>query len=145
MIEQMRKTLGIISGSLLSLAAAVPAMAQGIPPQNVTICPVGSQFEVLCTISAAQLGKYVGIILSIMLGIAVIIAIFFLVWGGIKWILSGGDKAAVDEARKHIIAALVGLVIAFLAFFLISIVGSLFGISILNFTLPALVSPPTGP
>lgn len=133
MMNKMRKSLGFITAALIPLASASHAFAGG-----VSICPAGSEFTELCSITAENIAQYIGIILSIMLGIAVIIAIFFLVWGGIKWILSGGDKAAVDEARKHIIAALVGLVIAFLAFFLISIVGRLFGINVLNFTLPSL-------
>ena len=35
----------------------------------------------------------------------------FLVWGGIEWMMSGGDKAKVESAQKRISNALVGLVI----------------------------------
>jgi len=51
---------------------------------------------------------------------------------------SGGDKAKVESARGTIIAAIVGLVIAFLAFFILSLALSFFGLSLTNLTLPRL-------
>lgn len=68
-------------------------------------------------------------ILNIAFVIVVILALAFLIYGGIRWITSGGDKAGVEAARGVIVAALVGLVIAFLAYFIIQIIFSLFGIS----------------
>ena len=49
---------------------------------------------------------------------------------------SGGDKAKVESARNHIIAALIGLVIAFLAFFILSLALSIFGLSLNKISLP---------
>ncbi|MBU3978226.1 hypothetical protein KKE68_00815, partial [Patescibacteria group bacterium] len=71
--------------------------------------------------------------------IAVIIAVFFLVWGGIKWIMSGEDKAKVESARNTIIGGIVGLVLVFLAYFIISVVAGIFGINISNLSLPTIV------
>jgi hypothetical protein len=56
------------------------------------------------------------------------LALFFLIWGGIRWITSGGDKGKVEEARKHIVAAIIGLVVAFLAYFIIQIILTIFGL-----------------
>ena len=53
---------------------------------------------------------------------AAVIFFFMLVLGGIKWIMSGGDKAALQTARDHVVAAIVGLVVVFLAYFLINFV-----------------------
>ena len=47
--------------------------------------------------------------------VAAIVFFFMLVVGGIKWIMSGGDKASTEGARNQITAALVGLVIVFSA------------------------------
>ena len=49
-----------------------------------------------------------------------------LIWGGIEWVLSAGDKEKVANARKRIIASLVGLVIIALAYFILKIVGPIF-------------------
>lgn len=64
---------------------------------------------------------------------------FILVVGGIKWILSGGDKAHTEGARNQITAALVGLVIVFSAWAIIQLINTFFGINILNLTLPTAV------
>lgn len=130
----MRKVGSIINGALLTLTVALPAFAE--EKTSVDVCPKGSTFEALCGIKASNFGKIIGNTFSLLLAIAVIIAVFFLIWGGIKWILSGGDKAGVEAARNTIIAAIIGLVVTFLAFFVISIVGQFFGINLLQFEIP---------
>lgn len=59
-------------------------------------------------------------------------ALLFLIWGGIQWITSGGDKSGVDAARKKIVYAVVGLVVAFLSFFIISFIGNFFGVKLID-------------
>lgn len=71
--------------------------------------------------------------------VAAVIFFFMLVIGGIRWITSGGDKAQTEAARSQITAALVGLVIVFAAWAIAQLVGSLFGFSIFNLTLPKIV------
>jgi TRAP-type C4-dicarboxylate transport system permease small subunit len=46
----------------------------------------------------------------------------FLVWGGFKYVRSGGDSSAVSSAKSTITAALVGLVLSALAAPLVSFV-----------------------
>jgi hypothetical protein len=76
-------------------------------------------------------------IINIVLGIAGIIAFIWLLWGGLQWILSGGDKEGTEKARKRITAALVGLAIVFSAYALIFIVRALFGVDVLQLNLTA--------
>ncbi len=140
MINPMKKLSSIISGLAASVAYTGTAFAQVVTQQKqkVELCPKDSDFDVLCNLQYSKLGSYIGTIISIILGIAVIIALFFLIYGGIKWILSGGDKGGVEAARNTIVAAIVGLVITFLAFLIINIIGGLFNINLLNFTFPSL-------
>lgn len=63
---------------------------------------------------------------------AAIIAFFFLVVGGIKWITSGGDKEGTANAQKTITAALVGLVIVFAAWAIMQLLETFFDIPILR-------------
>ncbi|GEM_PF-2627378 len=42
--------------------------------------------------------------------VAALVALYHLVMGAFKWVSSGGDKEAIDEARNKIQAAVVGLV-----------------------------------
>ncbi len=74
--------------------------------------------------------------IKLVLVLAAIIFFFVLVIGGIQWILSGGDKAGAETARKRITAALVGLAIVFVAWAIGTLINSLFGINIFTLTLP---------
>lgn len=61
---------------------------------------------------------------------------FMLIFGGVKWIISGGDKANTEAARNQVTAAIVGLVIIFSAYIIINFLSGIFGIEVfgnLNF------------
>lgn len=61
--------------------------------------------------------------------IATLLALAFLIWGGISWIISGGDKAGVEAARKKIIYALIGLIITFSSFLILNMIERFFKIN----------------
>lgn len=60
--------------------------------------------------------------------IAAFLAVAYLMYGGIKWITSRGDKVQVESARKHIVAAVLGLVIVAGSFFALNVVFRLLGV-----------------
>lgn len=64
--------------------------------------------------------------------VAAIIFFFMLILGGIRWILSGGDKANTEAARNQITAALIGLIIIFAAWAIIQLVQGVFGVDIFS-------------
>lgn len=51
-----------------------------------------------------------------------IIAVVMLIWGGIRYIVSGGDAKKVTDAKNTILYAIIGLVIAFLAYAIVQFV-----------------------
>lgn len=117
--------------SIFSFASLVsPAYAA-----TVNTCP-GGDFASLCTWNFNSVPNIISSVITLVLIGAVVIAIFFLLLGGIRWITSGGDKTKVDEARKQIVAAIIGLVIAFLAFFIIRVVGGILNVNVSNLNLP---------
>lgn len=75
--------------------------------------------------------------IRLVLIVAAIVFFFILVVGGIRWIVSGGDKAQTEGARNQITAALVGLVIVFAAWAIIKLIQTFFGIDILQLSLPS--------
>lgn len=85
----------------------------------------------------SDIGTTVNAFVKIVYTIGFLIAFFFLVWGGIKWITSGGDKAGTEAARNMITAALVGLGIMALVFVLNTILKTFLGIDLLNLTIPS--------
>ena len=60
--------------------------------------------------------------------VSVFLAIFFLIWGGITWITSAGDKEKIESARKKILYSIIGLTVIFASFLIINIVGGVFGV-----------------
>lgn len=133
----MKKIFALLlaAGSYLSFTVSAFASNASVNP-----CPGASQFNRLCNLNANNIGPLIGAAVTFILVIAVLIALFFLIWGGIRWITSGGDKAKVESARGTIIAAIIGLVIAFLAFFILSLALSFFGLSLTNLRLPTIPS-----
>lgn len=51
-----------------------------------------------------------------------IIAVIMLIIGGIKYVVSGGDAKKVTDAKNTVLYAIIGLVIAFLAFAIVNFV-----------------------
>lgn len=129
----MKKALITIASASTYLLSATQAFATA--PQNLNPCPQAGPFTTLCTISG-DMGRVLGFVVTIAFIIAVLVALFFLIWGGIKWITSGGDKGGVEAARNQIIAAIVGLIIVFLSFFILNLVLGLFGLNLFQLTLP---------
>jgi hypothetical protein len=66
------------------------------------------------------------------LTVAAIIFFFMLILGGIRWIMSGGDKANTEAARNQITAALIGLIIIFAAWAILALLNTIFGINLLG-------------
>jgi cbb3-type cytochrome oxidase subunit 3 len=90
----------------------------------------------LATLKDLTVERVVTFLINGILVIAGVIFFFMLVIGGIKWILSGGDKSSTEAARNQITAALIGLVIVFAAWAILTLVGNIFGISLLSLTIP---------
>ncbi|HLD02045.1 MAG TPA: hypothetical protein VJC10_04170 [Patescibacteria group bacterium] len=123
----------LITVSFLTILPAYAEEGAGVDP-----CPKGSQFDQLCDLTSGDLSEIINLIVIVLLIAAVLISLFFLIFGGIKWILSGGDKGGVEAARNMIVAAIVGLIIAFLSYFILQIVLGFFGINLRDIKLPKL-------
>lgn len=74
--------------------------------------------------------KTLGLGISYLLIAAILLALFFLIWGGFDWMMSGGNKQKLEQARQKIFYAVIGLVVVLLAFFIINVMGNLFGINL---------------
>ncbi len=76
--------------------------------------------------------SFIPAVIGLALVVGTLIFFFVLVIGAIQWIVSGGDKAAVESARGKISNALIGVVILFSVFVVIMVVEEFFGIKILT-------------
>ena len=106
---------------------------------QIDLKDVGTNFSNLTNYSIP--GIISGLI-RLTLVVAAIVFFFILVIGGIRWIASGGDKGQTEAARSQITAALVGLVIVFAAWAIVSLIRTFFGVDIFALNLPQLQSIP---
>ena len=125
-MKQIIQGIAAAGGALL--VSALPVFGA----DEINLRP-GGQFQALGNLTVPSI---VSGLIRLVLVIAALVFFFILVIGGIRWILSGGDKTATEGARSQITAALVGLVIVFAAWAIIQLVNVLFGIDILQLTIP---------
>ena len=133
-----------LSVLIFSLTAFLTVASKALATTTIQLCPdstTGGGFERLCNITFG--GDLFQTLITLAFIVASLVALAFLVYGGIRWITSGGDKAGVESARNIIVAALVGLVITFLAYMIINIIFGIFGLNFGNsFNLPSLTTAP---
>ncbi len=70
--------------------------------------------------------------LTIFLIAGALVSVMAIIWGGIQWITSGGDKQKLAAARAHITWAIIGLVIMFVSFLIINAFSYFLGVKLLN-------------
>src|SRR6266849_1878485 len=104
--------------SLLTVSA-LPAFAATQTTLGNTCA--GGSFNKLCNLGVNNIGPIVGSVVNFIFLIAAIIALIYLVLGGIKWVTSEGDTKNVEAARNQIIAAAVGLGVTFLSYLIINL------------------------
>ncbi len=122
---------------------SIPAVASFLlfVPQAFAVGTPCTKDDVLCasvgqthgTIYAGTpIGAIITFLVAFIIILAVLAALFFIVLGAFQWITSGGDKAKVDAARNHIIAAIIGLVVIALSFVIINVVITALGLGTLT-------------
>jgi hypothetical protein len=82
--------------------------------------------------SASTLSTLIKNLVTLFYSIGALGFTIMILWGSVNWILSGGDKEAVSNARKRITTALIGLFLLALSFPIINIIAQISGIDILG-------------
>lgn len=76
---------------------------------------------------AEGLSNFLSKIVEIIFVAATIIFVFMVIITAVQWILSGGDKEAVGNARKRLTWAIIGIVFLALAFVILRVAGQITG------------------
>jgi len=79
-----------------------------------------------------DLSNFISMAIGVMTIIAFIWFVFVIFTGAIGIISSGGDKQAVESARKKITSGIIGVVVVIAAIFVIDLIGTIFNIPFLN-------------
>lgn len=85
------------------------------------------------------LSRFISNLITIFLIVAVVVAFFFLVMGGIRYITSGGDREAAEAARSQITKAVIGLLLVFIAYAILRLLGEMLGINLVLINLAPLM------
>lgn len=75
-----------------------------------------------CITSGTDLNGIITVFVNIFSVIVAIVAVIMIIWGGFKYITSGGDSGNITTAKNTIIYAIIGLVIVALAQVLVQFV-----------------------
>ncbi|MFZ2513391.1 MAG: pilin [Candidatus Saccharimonadales bacterium] len=134
MITQIRTKLATVAG--LFLLALVPVMAspagasaQATDLQNKLCSSVDTlsvngtgTCETTTTEGADKLNNIISTIVNIFSVLVGVIAVIMIIWGGLRYITSGGDSGKITSAKNTIIYALIGLIVVALAQFIVKFV-----------------------
>lgn len=109
----------------LALVQLPVAHAQGQPLDEGTLLP--DEFGQATGLDTdASLEETIGNIINIVLGFLGIVAIVIVLFGGFKWMTAGGNDEKVADAKKLLIAGVIGLAIILSAYAITSfVIGSL--------------------
>ncbi len=120
-MKSIRK-LAVATGTAMSglLASAQVAMAIDIQPISA-----GKGY-------ATDFGTMFNSMLNVVMLIAALLVFAYMIWGGIEWITSGGDKSKAESARNKLTAAIIGLVIVAASYAVVTMVIQFLGFGSFN-------------
>lgn len=79
-----------------------------------------------------SLGGIISKLLPFVWGFAAMLALLYLIWGGIRYMLARGDPKEIDAARGVLTSAVIGLLVIILAASIFWIIGSAFKINVFD-------------
>lgn len=119
----MKKIAGLtllVPALVLGLAFVVPSTVHAQNCTDVTAGGIGNGASCAQPTGAAQNlfgdGSIFNTITNILLFLIGAVSVIMLIIGGVRYVVSGGDQGAVTSAKNTILYAIIGIVIAFLAF-----------------------------
>lgn len=95
-----------------SLFAALPALAVNLKEQVDT----GLNYGTFSGLGTRDIREVIFLVINVILGFLSIIAIIIVLAGGFKWMTAGGNEDKIAEAKKLIIAGIVGMAVIFTSY-----------------------------
>lgn len=102
--------------SVGAIFAPVPAFAENAIDDACANDPTST----LCKNSGQEIGPIITTVINVLLFIVGIISVIMIIIGGIMYATSAGDAGTVTKAKNTILYAVIGLVVAFLAFAIVN-------------------------
>lgn len=115
----IKKLMKKVVGLALALLVLTPVFAFSLPALAADTWgedPNGANFQNTTTLGDADLRTTIANTIRIVIGFLGIIAVVIILIGGFKWMTAGGNEDKVGEAKKLLVAGLIGLVIILMAY-----------------------------
>ncbi len=101
---------------------------------------IASTVDIRGNLASVQGGQNIqtdlGVIIGSFIGVAILLggllALGFMVLGGVNWVASGGDKGKIEKAQSMITQSIIGLAVIATVYALFRIVQYFFGLNILQ-------------
>lgn len=131
-LRKISATAALVPSAVIGLVASFGIVALvGVTPAHAeTSCVpgngLGGAINDNCTLGSGQQSQLVGQggmvtdIINIMLFVIGILCVIMIIYGGIRYTISGGASDKVKDAKNTILYAVVGLVIAIIAYALVN-------------------------
>lgn len=95
---------------------------------------------------AAGVSNLFTVIIRLVITVAALLTLVYLLWGGLDWVTSGGEKEKVVKAQQKITYAVIGIIFIVLSFGIFGVVaGNILGIVTLTGTGFTFSLPSVGP
>ncbi len=76
---------------------------------------------------ATDFGNMFTSLVNVVMVVAALLVFAYMIWGGVEWITSGGDKGKAESARNKLTAAIIGLVIVAASYAIVNLVVQFLG------------------
>ncbi len=116
----------------MKIALTIPG-TNGVPTKIDSGLPVptGGLFD--CGQRVCTGRDIIHVLVELILIIAIFLALYFIGRGGLDMITSGGEKEKLKSGRERVVYAAIGLMVIFISFAMINVVGAFFGFNLLPF------------
>lgn len=112
----MKRVFEIITSSALTVAVFIALGSTSVSAQGSTQAGVNAAKGTGVPTDLFGGGGVITTVTNVLLFVVGALAVIMIIVGGIRYATSGGNAASVTTAKNTILYAIVGLIIAFLAF-----------------------------
>ncbi len=110
---------------VMMLVLTVVSVAPMVASAEITVDPrygIGETNPGAGGDSAADVSSVIGVIITWLLGFVGALSVLVIIFGGIFYIISGGESGKTETAKGYILYAVVGLIVALLGWVIVNTV-----------------------
>lgn len=125
-MKRLKLVIASLTIAVFGAVALVPATTtHALDP--LAICNDGANADnAVCKNKSDNASSLIGTLVNTLLFIIGALAVVMIIWAGITYTTSAGDSGKVTRAKNTIVYAIVGLIVAFLAYAIVNWVLRLF-------------------